>query len=299
MEDLRSRRLSYLQTTDDQLFQTALKNRKPLEREVVESGRIWVRKVLPVWASPSVRGQVSRLFSGQGPLGVDGVIIMVHDATEERRKREELQVKTTMIQEVHHRVKNNLQPIAAPLRMQVRRAEDGATHQALSEAIARIQSVAVIHEFLSRDENQSINIRDVCQRIVGQTRQVMASGSQVEFVVEGPSIYLPSQQATACALVINELIQNALEHGYSSDRHGQIQVVLTDGGDRVQLEVCDDGTPLPEDFDLNSSTSLGLQIVRSLVQGDLHGQVRLENQERGVVAMVAFPKAVLTTGSGG
>jgi two-component sensor histidine kinase len=299
MEDLRGRRLSYLQTTDDQMFQAALESRKPLEREVVERGRIWVRKVLPVWAPPSMRGQVSRLFSRQGPLDVNGVIIMVHDATEERRKREELQVKTTMIQEVHHRVKNNLQTIAALLRMQVRRAEEGETQQALSEAIARIQSVAVIHEFLSRDENQSINIRDVCQRIVAQTRQVMASGSQVEFAVEGPGIYLPSQQATACALVINELIQNALEHGYSSDRHGQVHIVLTDGGDRVQLEVCDDGAPLPEDFDLDGSKSLGLQIVRSLVQGDLHGQMRLENQERGVVATVAFPKAVLTTGNGG
>ena len=72
----------------------------------------------------------------------------------------------------------------------------------------------MIHEFLSLDESQSINVRDVCQRIVTQTRQVMAPGQQIEFLIEGPAIYLPSQQATASALVINELMQNALEHGF-------------------------------------------------------------------------------------
>jgi two-component system, sensor histidine kinase PdtaS len=299
MEDLRGRGLSYLTTKDDEMFQAALESRQPLEREVIEAGHIWVRKVLPVWAPPSLRGRVTRAFSRQGPTDIDGAIITIHDATEEQRKREELQVKTTMIQEVHHRVKNNLQTIAAMLRMQVRRAQDGATQQALNEAISRILSVAVIHEFLSLDENQSINIRDVCQRIVSQTRQVMTPSAQIDFLIEGPNVYLPSQQATACALVLNELIQNALEHGFAVARHGQVQVILADGGDRVRLEVCDDGTPLPDNFDINSSTSLGLQIVRSLVQGDLHGQVGLENQERGVVATVAFPKAVLAKGNSG
>ena len=129
-----------------------------------------------------------------------------------------------MIQEVHHRVKNNLQTIAAVLRMQARRAEEGSTQQALKEAITRILSVAVIHEFLSLDESQSINVRDVCQRIVAQTRQVLVPGQMIDFSVEGPAIYLPSQQATACALVINELIQNALEHGFEHRSRAQIRV---------------------------------------------------------------------------
>jgi two-component sensor histidine kinase len=157
--------------------------------------------------------------------------------------------------------------------------------------------VAVIHEFLSLDESQSINVRDVCQRIVTQTRQLMTPGQQVEFLIEGPAIYLPSAQATATALVINELVQNALEHGYENRQQGQIALVLTDGGDSVKLEVCDDGEPLSIDFDLASSTSLGLQIVRSLVQADLRGEIRLENDaERGVVATVTFPKYVFSAG---
>ncbi len=291
MEDLRGRRLSYLNTVDDEMVTETTAAHAPIEREVAQDSRIWVRKVLPVWPPTTMAGSLQRLIAGRGDSG--GALILIHDATEEHRKREELQVKITMIQEVHHRVKNNLQTIAAVLRMQTRRAQDESTRQALNEAITRILSVAVIHEFLSLDERQAINVREVCLRIVAQARQALMPGKQIDFSVDGPVMYLPSQQATACALVVNELIQNALEHGYEDRGSGHIQIGLTDLGDSVRLEICDDGTPLSDDFSLANPTSLGLQIVSSLVQGDLHGEVTLENQERGVVATVAFPKGVL------
>jgi two-component sensor histidine kinase len=298
MEDLRGRHLNYLHTGDDVMAITAMQTRQGLEDEKKFGETEWVRKALPLWAPPTLKGQWDRIRAKHTPGDVGMVLIMVHDATDERRKKAELEVKSTMIQEVHHRVKNNLQNVAAVLRMQQRRAHEAETKQALSEATARILSVAVIHEFLSLDESQSINIRDVCQRIVTQTRQIMAPGKQIEFGIEGPAIYLPSQQATATALVINELVQNALEHGFENRQQGQIRLVLTDGGDRVKLEVCDDGEPLQDGFELSNTSSLGLQIVRSLVQADLRGEIRLENdQERGVVATVIFPKAVIGAGA--
>jgi two-component sensor histidine kinase len=297
MEDLRGRHLNYLHTGDDVLAITAMQTRQGVEQESKFGEFEWVRKALPIWAPATFKGMLYRMAVGHTPGDVGGVLIMVHDATQERRKKAELEVKSTMIQEVHHRVKNNLQNVAAVLRMQQRRAEELETKQALTEAISRILSVAVIHEFLSLDESQSINVRDVCQRIVTQTRQLMTPGQQVEFSIEGPAIYLPSAQATATALVINELVQNALEHGYENREHGQIRVVLTDGGDSVKLEVCDDGEPLSAEFDLANSTSLGLQIVRSLVQADLRGEIRLENDPaRGVAATVTFPKSVINAG---
>ena len=300
MEDLRGRPLNYLHIGDDLLAITAMQNRHGVEQESRLGDLEWVRKALPLWAPPNLGGMLHRFAKVGAPVDTAGVIIMVHDATDERRKKAELEVKSTMIQEVHHRVKNNLQNVAALLRMQQRRAHEAETRQALSEAISRILSVAVIHEFLSLDETQSINVRDVCQRIVSQTRQALAPGQSVEFSIEGPAIYLPSQQATATALVINELVQNALEHGYEHQSHGQIKLVLTDGGDGVKLEICDDGEPLSADFDFGSTTSLGLQIVRSLVQADLRGEITLENQpERGVVATVVFPKAVIGSGAAG
>jgi two-component sensor histidine kinase len=224
---------------------------------------------------------------------------MLHDATDERRKKQELRLKTTMVQEVHHRVKNNLQAIAAVLRMHARRTRNEEALRALNEAISRILSVAVIHEYLSLDDTQAINLRDVCQRIVAQNRQVMMEpGQQIRFAVDGPAIYLPSQQATSAALVINELIHNALEHGFGARKSGAIKLSLVDGGERVQVEVWDDGDRLPDGFDLNAAASLGLQIVRSLVQDDLRGTLRLENRVDGVAATVDFPKGALGVDQG-
>jgi two-component sensor histidine kinase/PAS domain-containing protein len=294
MEDLRGRRLSYLDTRDDAMDVAALNTRQPLEAEAQEGNRIWIRKVLPVWGPSVFSGWWSVVPRQKRPGDVRGVLIMVHDATEERLKKQELQVKTTMIQEVHHRVKNNLQGIAAMLRMEARRTKHKEALQAINEAISRILSVAVIHEFLSRDVTQTINIRDVCQRILTQSQQVaVAPGRQISLSVEGPNIYLPSQQATACALVVNELIQNALVHGFEIKKHGQVQILLADGGDQVCLEIRDDGDPLPADFRLETAKSLGLQIVRTLVQDDLHGTLAIANLENGVMATVQFPKLML------
>jgi len=292
MEDLRGKRLAFLNTSDDEIVAAAFDTLAPVEREVHEGSHIWIRKVLPLLAPPTPRERLRTFVRDDGRLGdLRGALITIHDATEERRKRQELKVKTTMIQEVHHRVKNNLQAIAAMLRMQARRTADEEALHALNEAVVRILSVAVIHEFLSLDESQTINVRDVCQRIISQNQQVIvAPGARITFAVEGPAIYLPSQQATACALVVNELIHNALEHGFETQKLGQLKVMLADGGDRVELKIWDDGTRLPMDFDVGSPSSLGLQIVQTLVQDDLHGQLRLENQADGVLATVEFPK---------
>jgi len=299
LDDLRGKRLSYLHTGDDALALASLEARQPLEREAEESGHTWIRKALPVWPPPTMGGWVQGLLARRRSGEVGGVLIMVHDATDERRKKQELKLKTTMVQEVHHRVKNNLQTIAAVLRMHARRTKNDETLRALNEAILRILSVAVIHEYLSLDEDQAINLRDVCQRIVSQNRQVMVEpGQQIRFSVDGPAIHLPSQQATSSALVINELIHNALEHGFGVRKTGEIKLLLVDGGERVRVEVWDDGDRLPEGFDLSTTNSLGLQIVRALVQDDLRGVLRLENRADGVAATVDFPKVALGSDRG-
>ncbi len=138
-EDLRGKRLAYLHTREDEMAVTAALQRLPLEREDETTGHIYIRKALPIWPPPTLRGQIERrLRRGIRPGEVGGVLILVHDATDERRKRQELATKATMVQEVHHRVKNNLQTIAAVLRMQMRRVKEQETVQALREAINRI-----------------------------------------------------------------------------------------------------------------------------------------------------------------
>jgi two-component sensor histidine kinase len=179
---------------------------------------------------------------------------------------------------VHHRVKNNLQNIAAILRIQARRVQNDEARQHLNDAVNRVLSMAVIHEFMSHDENRAINVKDVCQRIGAQVQQVAASPEQVIMIqVHGSNIRLPASQATPVALVINELLLNAVEHGLRGRAEGRINITLDDLGDAVRISVEDDGVGLPPGFDIaQQSSSLGLHIVLTLVTDDLKGKIVME-----------------------
>jgi len=150
-----------------------------------------------------------------------------------------------------------------------------------------------VHEFLSQQEARVINIKEVSQRIINHTQQgILQPDKRIRLTLRGPGIYLPAQQATTCALVINELLQNAVEHGYERKPGGTITVNFQDGGDRVTIAVVDDGQGLPDDFSLEQADSLGLQIVQTLVRDDLKGQFELREGD-GVSAIVTFPKQTL------
>ena len=252
-------------------------------REETPDGRVWVRMALPLRTSadhpqlPGVRAVWQKLVRRQEREGVDSVLVLLHNDTEAVQKQRELNVKSAIIQEVHHRVKNNLQSVAAILRIQARRAENEYTRQQLTEAVNRILSVAVIHEFLSEDENRPINIRDLADRVAGQVGQVTGSPEQeIDIRVRGPRIRLPAGQATPVAMVINELMLNALEHGLQGHRKGTIEIVLEDMGQSVRVYVENSGSSLPPDFDPQQNRSLGLQIVHTLVEDDLKGELTIE-----------------------
>jgi two-component sensor histidine kinase len=221
------------------------------------------------------------------------VLILIHDATAARREEKEARIRAAMIQEIHHRVKNNLQTIASLLRLQARRTASDEIQQVLLDSVSRILSVAAVHEFLSEHESRVINLKDVSRRIVEQLRQGVVSDEEgIRFSLVGPNIYLPTQQATACALIINELLQNALEHGFSPSEGGDISVELQDGADSVTLRIGNSGKGLPEGFDLERDRHLGLTIVQTLVKDDLKGGFELRDGE-GVQAVVNFPKIPL------
>lgn len=246
------------------------------------SGRI--ASVLPAWFSPARQRFQASPADSQGRT-VDMVMILLHNATETVAKQRELNVKAALVQEVHHRVKNNLQNIAAILRMQARRSQVEDTQLALMDAVNRVLSMSVIHEYLSRGDSRSINIRDVCARIAQQVKEVaLAPDQQIDIQVSGPAIRLPAGQATPAALVINELLLNALEHGINDRAQGIIAVALFDLGDAVRIEVADDGAGLPHGFEANAGSSLGLQIVRTLVIDDLKGTLVYRSAEGEVDA---------------
>lgn len=294
LTDLHGKHIGDLNTKDELLVREALQTLECREHEVMEGSRYWTRKVVPLWYTESPRWP----FGSKAPkTSPRGALIMVHDETEEREKAIELHVKSTMIKEVHHRVKNNLQTVASILRMQSRRSDNSDVQLQLNEAVNRVLAVAVIHEFLSHDDDQAINIRDVCQRIVTQTqRAAVTPDKQITLRVQGPVIHLPSQQATACALVANELLLNCLEHAFTGLDQGNVLLQLTDEGDQVVLEVIDDGVGLGDSADSEPPSSLGLTIVRTLVESDLKGRFVMQPAEPGTRAIVRFRKEVRSAG---
>lgn len=284
--ELVKRHIEELALDDPSVVREAFETGRCIERETHSRDLIWVKKAIPLFRS----GQQLVPGSRKAPA-LEYVLVAVRDETDSRRQEEELQVKVAMIQEIHHRVKNNLQTIASLLRLQARRAGSDDVRLALQESINRIMSVAVIHEFLAHQDARVINIRDVSQRIITQFREgVVNQEKGIRLELRGPNVYLPTQPATVCALVINELLQNALEHGYERQEGGTVTVNLKDDGEEITIAVDDDGVGLPEDFDLEQTGSLGLQIVRTLAQGDLKGSFELRSRDKGVSAIVTFPK---------
>ena len=292
--------LSSLEGHDTKLVEEVFASHHCIERRYEsDDGRIWVRIAIPLhtprirWR-PAWRSLPWERSAGAGDdSDLDGVMVLLHNATEAVQKQRELNVKSAIIQEVHHRVKNNLQNIAAILRIQARRVQSDEARVHLTEAVNRVLSMAVIHEFLSTDEHRPINVKDVCQRVAAQVTQVSGSPDQeISVQVSGSNIRLPASQATPVAMVVNELLLNAVEHGLEGRANGRIQIQLDDLGDAVRIIVEDNGNGLPPDFNPTAQTSsLGLHIVHTLVTDDLKGQLNMQQAEpQGTQAVVTFPK---------
>ena len=203
-----------------------------------------------------------------------------------------LMVKSAIIQEMHHRVKNNLQQVASLLRLQMHYAGERSVEQVLSESLNRILAIASVHELLAREDLDIISVKKVAEQILQATAQgILAPHKHIAMRIEGPDILLPSAQATSVALILNELVQNALEHGFGEGMDdGEIRITLAEEPRTLTLTVANDGTPLPPGFDIRKTDSLGLQIVESLVRGDLQGRFQLVNEGDQTVASVVFAK---------
>ena len=291
-DSLLGRRLSELDTVDHQIALEAINERRAIQLQKEEHGRVLIHKALPVRSLPwhllllkpssSSRRHTSRSR---------GALLLVHDATERLRTEAELASRVSLLHEVHHRVKNNLQVIASITRMQARRAKHPETRLLLDETVNRIMSMAVVHEFLSQNDRGTINLLDVAHRIIQQVQQgLIAPEQQIRLGVHGPSIWLPADKTTRCALVINELVQNAIEHGMAGRTRGAISVELVDHGDKASIIVSDDGQGLPEDFDLDTHANLGLRIVSGMVERDLRGAFSISRPDGETRAVIEFPK---------
>ncbi|GAA0328308.1 PAS domain-containing sensor histidine kinase [Actinoallomurus spadix] len=223
------------------------------------------------------------------PLIVDGnrtgALVLLRDVTELRWRDRALMSKDATIREIHHRVKNNLQTVAALLRLQARRLRVPEGRAALEEAVRRVGSIAIVHETLSHTPEELVDFDDIADRVVAMAGEVSAPETRVRPKRVGSFGVLPAVIATPLAMVLAELLQNALEHGLAN-RAGSLEVVVTRGDERLKVLVADNGSGLPDDFDVESTASLGLQIVRTLIVGELGGVIDLRPRQGGGTEVV-------------
>jgi two-component sensor histidine kinase len=223
-----------------------------------------------------------------------GAVLLVRDVTDLRRRDRMLHSKDATIREIHHRVKNNLHTIAALLRLQGRRLRSVEAQEALEESERRIRSIAIVHETLSRDAADDVPFDEVIQPLVRVVEEsVRAPDVRLEFEVEGDAGHLAGDVATPLAVVLNELMQNAVDHGFPRDGSppvkGRVLVRLGRVGDELVVDVIDDGVGLPAGFDLDTSKGLGLSIVQELMR-ELGGSIDLSDDD-GTRVHVRVPLA--------
>jgi two-component sensor histidine kinase len=214
---------------------------------------------------------------------VTGALVIIRDVTDLRRRDRLLLSKDATIREVHHRVKNNLQTISSLLRIQGRRLEHGEAKLAIEESVRRIRSIALVHETLSRAAGEELEFDEILRQLTRMAEEGLVMPDRaVRFTVEGDAGELRAEVATPLALVLTELLQNAVEHGYP-DGHGggRVSIVLENDGVELCVRVEDDGVGLPPGFTLEANSSLGLTIVRALVDTEMNGTMAMESGPGG------------------
>ncbi len=187
-------------------------------------------------------------------------------------------MRGVLAQEIHHRVKNNLQTVASLLRLQARDAENVDPRKALEDSVSRILAIAAVHEVLTEQRDEEIDLAELLGRLRAMLVQGVGAGREVTAELEPVS--LAGQRATALALVFSELLGNALEHG---GKHVQVRLRADDG--EVVLEIADDGRGIAEE----PKKGTGLSIVRALVRDELRGTLELNGTAGGTRATVRFP----------
>lgn len=194
-----------------------------------------------------------------------------------------LLTNTAIVREMHHRIKNNLQTVAMLMQLQLPDADRLHTRQVLQTNIHRIRSIAAVHEALSDKGFHLVDVKDVLQRITQTTAETMMAPNQVESIhIYGEPLLLPSREATALTLVVNELVHNALEHAFVRDENrvqeqGQIEVSLGRSADEFIIVVRDNGIGIPPDY----VQGLGLELATTLVTDDLNGRIRFNCPPQG------------------
>jgi two-component system, sensor histidine kinase PdtaS len=210
-----------------------------------------------------------------------GALVLVRDVTDLRRRDLALLSKDATIREIHHRVKNNLQTVAALLRLQARRTAIPEARIALAESVRRVNSIALVHEALSVSVAERVDLDELVDKVLPAIGDGATAESRAKVRREGSFGTLPAALATPLVLVLTELVHNALAHAFDPGRAGEVVVSANRSVGELEVVVGDDGRGMPDGLDLDRSTGLGLQIVRTLVDSELGSELEVRPRPGG------------------
>lgn len=216
-----------------------------------------------------------------------GDFIIMADNTLNKRNEKELNNKTAVIKEIHHRVKNNLQTISSLLRLQMRRVNNKIVEKAFTESINRINSIALIHEELSKVGIEKVNIKSAIASIMETILTTMTPPEKdIKGKIEGLDIYVGANKASSLSLCVTELIQNSVEHAFIFRKKGIITVRIEECEDYITIVVEDDGVGFARK---KSKTSLGIEIIEMITNETLRGTFNINGHLYGTQSEIRFP----------
>ena len=222
------------------------------------------------------------------------------DVTERKKMTDliegSLAEKETLLREIHHRVKNNLQLISGLLDMTRMRSSDDATNSVLTDIMLKIQTMAQIHTRLYESKQMGkISITGQFRDQVAALSNIFShKGHEISCEISPEEVFLPVDQALPCALVVNEILSNAFKHAFKGLKQGKIEISAIQDNGQIRITVRDNGIGLPVDFDISRSNSLGLKLIRTLVQHQLKGTLTFKSQNGTEISM-EFPVMIAGT----
>ena len=222
------------------------------------------------------------------------IISASHDISEQKKADEEriasIQEKDVLLREIHHRVKNNLQLMSSLLDMTRTRTVDEQAHNILTDMMLKIQTMSQIHKKLyeSKQFGKISLTGQIRDQITGLSDIFSHKGHEIRCEINPEEVFLPVDQALPCALVVNEILSNAYKHAFKGRGHGTIEIFALQENGRIKITVRDDGIGLPDNFDISHSNSLGLKLIRTLVQHQLKGTLLFKSQN-GTEINMEFP----------
>lgn len=215
-------------------------------------------------------------------------VLLLKDKTLLKEAEKNMLVKNSIIKEIHHRVKNNLQMVSSLLKLQLRRSDNPEVKEALSSSIARIESISVIHELFCTFDAESIALEEIYNNLIYNLRHTVEI-KDINMLYRGENIIVEAEDASYISIILNEIITNSIKHGFANRTSGNIVLDAQKIGKLIDIKISDNGNGINKNFSIEENSNLGLKIIKTLVENQLSGTLDIYcNKDKGMTVHLTF-----------